>query len=162
MAASPRAFWRDEPLSWSDLERALSSHGLERLLRLKAVQQAYEAHLERLAGSWRSAADFVLHSELGYAAEHDRETALLRAVPPQAPPPPVFVLNGFPYHVAEGIENHLLWSAAGPLAEEEVVELLEQHRPSSTWETLRFVNPPKLQSIKAIWHTHVLSRRRGV
>jgi Protein of unknown function (DUF3605) len=156
--AAPRAYYRDEPLSWAELERALlESKGLERLLRSRETQAAYEAHLERLAAAWHSVADYVLVTQLGHTRVVDAESGLLRAGAAVSSAP-VFVPNDFPYHVAPGIEHHLLWCCAGPLSEREVAELVEVHRPAASWQVLRFVNPPRLRSIKAIWHAHVLSR----
>lgn len=51
-----------------------------------------------------------------------------------------------------------LWSNQ-PLSEEELVACIRQELPRDA-ESCWFINPPVLQSVPAIWHAHVLWRRR--
>eukprot|EP01026_Neomeris_dumetosa_P048286 TRINITY_DN4175_c0_g1_i6.p2 TRINITY_DN4175_c0_g1~~TRINITY_DN4175_c0_g1_i6.p2 ORF type:complete len:109 (-),score=2.52 TRINITY_DN4175_c0_g1_i6:284-610(-) len=63
--------------------------------------------------------------------------------------------NDFPYYLEDGIEHHVLWCTE-PLQHEEILQVIQQYREG--YETTYFVNPPQLQSIKGVWHAHVLSR----
>ncbi len=87
----------------------------------------------------------------------------LRVVPPaagSAPPPPVWAANDFPYALEAGIEHHCVWSAAGEVPPQALQAVLDAHRPPAHWHALLFVNPRHLQSVRNVWHAHVLSRPR--
>lgn len=65
-------------------------------------------------------------------------------------------MQEFPYSCEEGIEHHNIWCTE-PMSESEVWDVIRQNREG--YESLMFVNPVPLQSVPAIWHAHVLSRR---
>ncbi|GAB4813255.1 hypothetical protein N2152v2_000301 [Parachlorella kessleri] len=69
----------------------------------------------------------------------------------------VFRENDFPYYFEEGIEDHTLW-ANRPLSPWELQQAVAAHRPRH--DVVYYVNPPSLMSVPAIWHAHVISRRR--
>eukprot|EP01024_Parvocaulis_polyphysoides_P073753 TRINITY_DN9509_c0_g4_i3.p3 TRINITY_DN9509_c0_g4~~TRINITY_DN9509_c0_g4_i3.p3 ORF type:complete len:149 (-),score=9.82 TRINITY_DN9509_c0_g4_i3:213-659(-) len=69
-----------------------------------------------------------------------------------------FKAKDFPYYLEEGIEHNVLWCTE-PLMEEEIQQVLKSYCKDR--ETTYFVNPPHLQSIKGVWHAHVISRRRS-
>jgi len=69
-----------------------------------------------------------------------------------------FVENDFPYAVAPGICHNLVWSDI-PLGRNEIVHIVDKALgKKKMW--LGFVNPSALQSIKTIYHVHVLSTSR--
>jgi len=90
---------------------------------------------------------------------------------------PVFTPNDFPYFFEQGVKHELLWSASGPLPDDVVERAVagrvrelyggggEGARSSSSsssvdGEAVWWVNPIELKSVPAIWHAHVVLRRR--
>ena len=69
-------------------------------------------------------------------------------------------LNDFPYFFEEGIEHWVLWSATGSIPEDALREEALR-RFGADHDVLIWVNPPELQSVRALWHAHVLTRKKG-
>jgi hypothetical protein len=68
--------------------------------------------------------------------------------------------NDFPYAMHAGMEHFLVWCAGGALSAEELAEQVEAHRPAAHFEAITFVNPARLQSVRNVWHAHVVCRPR--
>ena len=68
--------------------------------------------------------------------------------------------NDFPYAMHAGMEHFLVWCAGGALSAEELHEQVEAHRPAARFEAITFVNPARLQSVRNVWHAHVVCRPR--
>jgi len=73
-------------------------------------------------------------------------------------------MNDFPYFVASGIEHWCLWKIGGDVTTEDIDEALimlrywskERLTSRTLIDSLSFVNPPNLKSVKAIDHAHIL------
>jgi len=63
--------------------------------------------------------------------------------------------NDFPYAFEEGIAHHIIWSTE-QLSATELDAVIKAEVPGH--ETQWWVNPPALQSVRSLWHAHVLSR----
>lgn len=59
-------------------------------------------------------------------------------------------MQDFPYDCHPGIEHHNIWCTV-PMSDQQIHEVVEHHKPANAFETLIFVNPVELQSIKAVW-----------
>ena len=109
--------------------------------------------------------DRLLAKHYGYGSTPSADPAhggKLVAVPPPTGVPQhlVWAKNEFPYHMDEDIQHNLVWSAAGGVSEEALMAFVDTQRPRAEgWESLLFCNPPHLQSIRNVWHAHVLSRK---
>lgn len=66
----------------------------------------------------------------------------------------------FPYNYAPGIRHYNVWCTR-PLPPAELASIVEQHVPSTTHDTLTFVNPAALASIPSVWHAHVLAKAKA-
>ena len=112
----------------------------------------------------------MMHADGRKSSEFCR-AVVLQSQQPGSRPALAWRRNDFPYNFEAGIEHHVLWSPSGPLPDEaireEIAAWLSGLHPaasvgcgSHSYETLWWVNPPELQSIRACWHAHVLLRRR--
>jgi hypothetical protein len=116
-----------------------------------------------LKEEWVSTEDYLLARYFNFPTSLCSERHKLVSTPPAGGVPNLLVwaANDFPYSLEPGIEHHCVWApsheAAAPAALDAFVEA---QRPRSDWETLRFVNPAHLRSVRNVWHAHVMSRRR--
>ncbi|KAG2449595.1 hypothetical protein HYH02_005128 [Chlamydomonas schloesseri] len=62
--------------------------------------------------------------------------------------------NEFGYYLEPGLEHINIWSSDRPLSPAVIEALISERLPCEAY--LWFVNPPQYQSIKAIWHAHVM------
>eukprot|EP00198_Chlamydomonas_reinhardtii_P008969 XP_001698306.1 predicted protein [Chlamydomonas reinhardtii] len=62
--------------------------------------------------------------------------------------------NEFGYFLDEGLEHINIWCSDRPLSAEVIEAIIRERLPCEDY--LWFVNPPQYQSIKAIWHAHVM------
>ncbi len=69
----------------------------------------------------------------------------------------VLTRNEFPYFLEFPIEHWLIWSDQ-PLNDDQLSIASDYYFPSSEFETLGFVNPPHLRSVKSVFHAHVFAR----
>ena len=72
----------------------------------------------------------------------------------------VWAPNDYPYNLAPGIEHHLAWSCCGPPSSDVLEAFVTAQRPPSAYHSIVFINPRHLQSVRNVWHAHVLSLRR--
>ena len=63
------------------------------------------------------------------------------------------VINDFPYDLEQGIGHYVLF-AQHSLAPEVITEIITETFPGLT--TLWFVNNPNQQSVKEVWHCHIM------
>lgn len=152
-----------QKLSWEaacQLAREATFESLGTLGRHPSDIVVYRRFRGKVLQEYVTMADFVSATILGY------DTCLLedgkrRAVPPSvtcAEPQTYWRRNDFPYNFEPGIEHHNIWSTQ-PLPPERIVQIADEHRQG--WEFVWFINPVGLASIPAVWHAHVLSRRRA-
>ncbi|KAG2495511.1 hypothetical protein HYH03_006454 [Edaphochlamys debaryana] len=68
------------------------------------------------------------------------------------------MLNEFPYYLApEDRVTHVnIWCSSQPLADATIEKMIAERLPAE--EYVWFVNPPQFQSIRTIWHCHIMLR----
>lgn len=111
---------------------------------------------------WVSTEDYLLARYFNFPTSLCSERHKLVSSLPEGGVPNtlVWAANDFPYSLEPGIEHHCVWAPSHEAAAPAALEaFIEQHRPSAHWETLRFVNPAHLRSVRHVWHAHVMSRR---
>ncbi|KAI9296294.1 hypothetical protein K502DRAFT_289722, partial [Neoconidiobolus thromboides FSU 785] len=69
----------------------------------------------------------------------------------------LLIENDFGYHLAEGIEHHLIWSLEKWYNPKQILGFLKKEL--SGREYVFFLNPDHLRSIKEVFHLHVFSRK---
>ena len=154
-------------LSWTQVTEIVSSDDLGRFGRTASELARYQRHKSAVLQEWASMSDFLCAEIFDVAPVLDADGKKRAAVPDSdsdggAAPPLVWRENAFPYAVRRGIEHHCVWSTSAAALRDEARfrEVLERHRPSDTFATCHFINPPALQSVRALPHAHVLSLRR--
>jgi hypothetical protein len=65
------------------------------------------------------------------------------------------------YYLEDGIEHHVLWCEAGPIATEAFAEIVKRERDPAVYDTIIFENPPALRSVPELHHVHILSKKRA-
>ena len=146
-------------LRWEDLQRILRTGALDELERTHAMQKQYSEFSKRLKEEWVSVGDALLHRLFCWPSARCPERGKLMASAPSALQPQLlWAVNDFPYALSEGIQHHCVWSSAGEVAPQELQAFVLQHRPSHTWQSIVFCNPVHLQSVRNVWHAHVMSR----
>ena len=106
-----------------------------------------------------SLSDFLCAEIFDVAPVLDADGKKRAAVPDSdsdggAAPPLVWRENAFPYAVRRGIEHHCVWSTSAAALRDEARfrEVLERHRPSDTFATCHFINPPALHAFRRWRH----------
>ena len=156
-------------LSWTEVTDIVATDDLARFGRTASELARYQRHKAAVLDEWATMSDFLCHEIFGVAPVLDADGKKRSAVPDGAaararaePPPLVWRENAFPYAVRRGIEHHCVWSTSAEALRDDARfrEVLERHRPSEQFVTCHFINPPALQSVRALPHAHVLSLRR--
>ncbi|CAG9467840.1 unnamed protein product [Pedinophyceae sp. YPF-701] len=167
--------WPKRGHTWEELVEMMndgSEGALAKLIRFKDEALKYRAFRASIKGPMT---DYLLAVKLRYATDPDRSTdghIVLAEGALEQPPPAdidggrympalrgrrvVWTVNDFPYAMAPGVEHHVLWSD-GPLTRSQLCAVASAEREGYKWGY--FVNPPSLQSVREIWHAHVLSVR---
>lgn len=112
-----------------------------------------------------STEDYLLHRYFNFESSTCPERNKLRVFHPQEEVlhalKLVWAPNDFPYSLDSGIDHHCVWAPSRHSATPQALAAcIEEHKPAAVWETLYFVNPAHLRSVRDVWHAHVLSRRR--
>jgi len=171
----------DRVLSWQEIGWCIDNNRVELMGRKSAEWDAYMKSIAKIKEEWVTVGDYILCERFGWVRSANAESKKQMAVVTPKPSPPshpsiltrgsvtppgsgssvnwVLTINDFKYNFAPGIDHHLLWSQGDRLlTREEVQIIIEDKLPDR--EFLVFVNPPRLQSVKNVAHTHVISRRR--
>ena len=93
------------------------------------------------------------------SASQVRKAVLSKPISAVPLPTHHFARNDFPYALDPSISHHLIWSRA-PLNVDEMHCIMEEHRPPHRYQTVTFINPPHLQSVKNLWHAHIFSKEK--
>eukprot|EP00892_Ulva_mutabilis_P011242 jgi/Ulvmu1/8490/UM044_0024.1 len=151
-----------EPSSWENIKEKVTIGTVESLGTLGRLPdhiEVYRAFRKKKLEEWDGMGSYLNHQIWGWEPVIDEDGKKTVHMPSDATEAPIWRANDFPYACQPGIDHHNIWCTI-PLSGEQVNAVVEAHKPSSEYETLIFVNPVELQSIKAIWHAHVFSRRR--
>mmetsp|Transcript_36111 Transcript_36111/g.80358 ORF Transcript_36111/g.80358 Transcript_36111/m.80358 type:complete len:167 (+) Transcript_36111:107-607(+) len=156
-----RTYTTEVPITWEKASawvKECTGESLSNLLRSPETLQRYMDHSAKVKREWRSMHDYLYHSVFCTPAilddsgkKHTTELELQEASASMT----VWRPNDFPYHFEASISHHVLWSSS-PLSNEEVEKHIAKNLPG--YEAVWFVNPPELQSVRSIWHCHVLAR----
>lgn len=150
----------EEPSSWEEIKRKVqigTVESLGSLGRLPTHIEIYRAFRKQKMEEWDGMGSYLNNKIWGWAPTIGANGRKTVAVPDDATKEPIWLENDFPYACQAGIEHHNIWCTI-PLSTEQVDAVVEEHKPASKYETLTFVNPVELQSVRAIWHAHVFSR----
>lgn len=151
-----------DAVSWERLMELIqlgTEEALGKLGRTPAGIRAYWNFRAQVLDDYRSIADYVRITKLDFEVLHGEDGVKRAGQPPpdeDGRPHITFRANDFPYNFDEGMEHHNIWCTR-PLTDEEVAEVIKQHRAG--WEVLVFRNPESLASIPSVWHNHIISRR---
>eukprot|EP00878_Enallax_costatus_P001268 GHUV01001412.1.p1 GENE.GHUV01001412.1~~GHUV01001412.1.p1 ORF type:complete len:207 (+),score=46.43 GHUV01001412.1:94-621(+) len=151
--------WATEILTWDVTKKYIEEGTVESLGHLRRSEQqlkTYRAFMAKVREDYASIADFIKVSVLDRACrinsggkkeavDMEHGTDLL-----------VWHQNDFPYYFEDNVQHWLLWSTSGPLSHAAIEQETRQKFPDMDY--LIFVNPAALQSIRDIWHCHVLVR----
>lgn len=177
--ATPPLRTGDRAMGWEELTtlvREGSEASLGRLVRTEECTQRYRRARAEALESFATVSDRVLSRQLGFGVAVDGATGKLVAVVDGdggALAGALRALDGgryceslrgvrvawseneFPYAFECGVEHHCIWCTR-PLTEAEVAAVVAAERAGM--EAVHWVNPPSLQSVRAVWHAHVASR----
>eukprot|EP00053_Salpingoeca_punica_P010874 m.97223 g.97223 ORF g.97223 m.97223 type:complete len:229 (-) comp15518_c0_seq2:546-1232(-) len=146
------------PQTWQEVTDLISTGRVEYLGRTVQDLATYSVWRDRMLLTHHTVGDVVLNAVFKYPLVLDN--GKLRAQLPESPGKRIiFRLNDFPYSLEAGIEHHVIWAESGLVTEEVIKEVIARERQG--YETLYWINPPHLQSVRAISHAHVLSRKRA-
>lgn len=127
------------------------------------MQAAYSAASRETKLAWHTVGDALLVRYFGWATGRPAQGGLQCALPPPVPDSRglVWAPNDYPYNLAPGIEHHLAWSCCGPPSSDVLEAFVAAQRPPAAYHSIVFINPRHLQSVRNVWHAHVLSLRRA-
>jgi hypothetical protein len=152
----------NKPLQWNDLIHWLENGQRTLLWRDEQCAERYIQHQKLVARDYRSINDFIRIHYLKWNVDIDRTSQKRIAVPSStAIQEPLLTLNGFPYCLVRGIQHWLIWCDPIPKIPEEIIErVVQQNFPYDKFDSLSFVNPPRLRSVSDVFHAHVFTREK--
>ncbi|KAL7750590.1 hypothetical protein RI367_003932 [Sorochytrium milnesiophthora] len=161
-------------LTWNDCNEIIVSQRLDRLNRTLPELARYKEWMATIERRYASVADFIHHQVFSRAVcPRSTDGRLVADVvgsrAASSGNTVVFRKNDFPNHFALDIEHWVLWSDPDELPHDQVQTYVSQwiHKQSEQGgeavydnEWLMWVNPPARKTIAAVWHAHILLRRR--
>lgn len=146
-----------EAMRWEQIKAVVASGQVQRLGRNPQQRAEYRAWRADLLTRFASVADFLRDKLFGYGLHKDEDGRLVSNPPPAGSARVLWRPNDFPYHFEPGVEHHILWCERGQPTDEMVDAAIARERQG--WETVSWVNPVGLQSVRGLDHAHVLSFR---
>jgi len=148
----------NSPMRWEDVRHYVISGQVHRLRRSAQQLAEYRAWRNETLAKFDTIADYLRHRVFGHRLRRQGNGRHVAEPPsPNDEPRIVWRPNDFPYYFEAGIEHHILWYEQGPPTDESVAEAIARERPG--YETVTWVNPVELQSVRGLHHAHVLSIR---
>ncbi|CAI2174092.1 5247_t:CDS:2 [Funneliformis geosporum] len=157
-------------MNWDEVKEIVGCR-LELLRREKSLQLKYAAYKVKIAQEYNSLDHYVCKVILNWPKEiivHQKSFS--NNLSPQeyfsSKTPSTHYnlrLNDFPYIVDASISHYILWSKLpfedqnDPDVRKEIDSFLKEKFPGEK-EWVFFINPPRLQSVKSIWHGHIFVR----
>ena len=150
-------------VSWDEAAAIISDGSVEKLARLERNDETLNSYREfraQLKTEWATVTDYLIatvFSEFSQVSfqEDGKKRAELHAHDQKKAK--VWRKNDFPYNFEHEVTHYCLWSSV-PLSQEEIMlEITTQFNPDQH-DRLFFINPPSLQSIRDLWHCHVMIR----
>lgn len=152
-----------KPLEWHDLIHWLENGQKTILWRDAACAERYVQHQQLVARDYRSINDFIRIHYLKWNNGVDETTRKRIAVPSaSAIQEPLLTPNDFPYYLTRGIEHWLIWCDPIPKMPEQIIErIIRENFPYEKFNSLSFVNPPRLRSVSDVFHAHIFTRKKA-
>ena len=160
-------------ISWDEAKDIIADGSVERLAKLERNESCLKCYREfraQLLTEWASVTDYLIcqlylpFSRVSLQEYGKKRVTLDRtackALGESSSKVQVWRINDFPYDFELGIIHYCLWSTV-PLNEEEIQSEIEARFDPKQYDSLFFVNPPSLQSIRDLWHAHVMIRPRA-
>jgi len=153
------------PMSWADAKTAISSESTLYFMGREPTALAhYLASMESIKTKYSSVEDFLRITKFDFDSRTDSVTGEATAVrtdssPTSSPVQIKLELNDYPYHFSPGIVHWVIWKLNGsPLTPADIELETDKLRKDGATETLYWINPPHLKSIKDLDHAHILAR----
>lgn len=157
----PKSFLFWMSISWDEAKSIISDGSVEKLARLERnaeVLASYRLFRTQLMNEWLTVTDYLIatvfadHARVSCQDDGKKRAEML--VEREAPVK-VWRMNDFPYDFEAGVQHYCLWSSQ-PLSYEEIISEIHSKFDQEDYDHLYFVNPPSLQSIRDLWHCHVM------
>jgi hypothetical protein len=151
-------------ISWDEAKRIIEDGSVEQLARLERnadVLTLYRAFRAELVNEWATVTDYLVATVFSEHAsvllqDDGRKKAKLLVVDEQVK---VWRPNDFPYDFEAGVKHYCLWCTV-PLSRNTIIYEIALKFCPDEYDYLFFINPPSLQSIRNLWHCHVMVRQR--
>ncbi|CAG8536700.1 7723_t:CDS:2 [Funneliformis caledonium] len=152
-------------MNWDEVKEIVGCR-LELLRREKSLQLKYAAHKVKIAQEYSSLDHYVCKVVLNWSKEILQKSSTSPQEYFSSKTPSTHYnlrLNDFPYIVDSSISHYILWSKLPfenqnePDVKKEIDSFLKEKFPGEK-EWVFFINPPRLQSVKSIWHGHIFVR----
>ncbi|KAG2428778.1 hypothetical protein HXX76_011478 [Chlamydomonas incerta] len=146
--------------TWEELQKIINSKDPEALGILGRSQEQLDTYLKRRAEilkEWASAGDNLRFRLFGSPTKLNEDGQLVVDADNDHTAHECHIMvmrNEYGYYLDEGLEHINIWCSDRPLSAEVVEAIIRERLPCEAY--LWFVNPPQYQSIKAIWHAHVM------
>jgi len=164
-------FRTSKKLNWAEVVEFVKSGRLEYLGRLPNDEEYYQQSLRDTRDRYVTVGDYIQHREFGTPVERETDESsaqfgklkVVRELNGDIGTSNglmiTFRKNDFPYALEDEIEHNLIWSTER-LTDEQILQVIERERPHALFDLIYFVNTENLQSIKNIFHVHVLCRKK--
>jgi hypothetical protein len=116
--------------------------------------------------------DFILFDKFGFPSEMSSDGRLVAVrniqqenVTSTDSPSPMLSLkpNDFPYYFEDGVEHYCLWKLKGKVLDNEIRDAVQQLQKIKKFTSFTYyTNPPNLQSILEVHHTHILIKTEPI
>lgn len=147
-------------VTWQQLKHNIVNGNISIVLaRNNAVQKQYEEVREYVKSlNFRYYSDFLKIKHLNYNSRINKK-GLITAYKTKHSLSSVFVENIYPYdfYKNDNIKHYLIWSI-DPLQYEQINNIVKSNAIDFS-EWLWFVNSSATQSVKDLWHCHILLKK---
>ena len=141
------------PATWEELLQIIQADRIDLLGRSIEEIKRYRKETAMIKAKYASVEDYILIRR--FERKSVEKQGKLAAVRDADSKKIVVHENDFSYYTDHGIRHHLIWSNDG-LTENQIQQVIEQN--FAEFETVSFVNPRHLQSVRGLWHAHVFTR----
>ncbi|PNW77700.1 hypothetical protein CHLRE_10g447900v5 [Chlamydomonas reinhardtii] len=146
--------------TWEELQTVIGSKDPEALGILGRSQEQLDIYIQQrteILKEWASVGDSLRYRLFGSPTKLNEEGKLVVDSDNDHTARDCHIMvmrNEFGYFLDEGLEHINIWCSDRPLSAEVIEAIIRERLPCEDY--LWFVNPPQYQSIKAIWHAHVM------
>jgi len=151
----------NKPFSLPDIQSLLDKDSIHFFGRTSEMLEKMKVRMSLVKEKWLAVKDYLLCRFFGFESTVDPITNLLVSVPDTQKVSISFVPNDFPYNVELDIEHWILWGLE-KMDPEEVKLYLDSKMVDVDGKVVpyvSFVNPPETQSVRNLFHVHVLFKK---